>query len=119
MIPKTGSFSNRRGNAGKTAVSCRKIRELAGSGSSIPVENIPLFFQWVPSEKGSHLDAIHREKKIEKFPTRKLLPRFKHFQCFLSVAAVLLCPARTKDTISYTAVILATETEIWTVILLK
>ena len=47
MIPESGSCRNLREYAGKSGISCRKTREITGSGSSIPAGNFRKIFRYL------------------------------------------------------------------------
>ncbi len=47
-VPASGSRKILQEKCGKVTGSCRKTPEIPGTGSSVPAENCPDFFRWIP-----------------------------------------------------------------------
>ena len=69
MIPEAGSCRNLREHVGKSGISCRKTREFAGSGSSIPAGNFRKIFRcfsdgFLQEGAGIQMESTGKSSKI-------------------------------------------------------
>ncbi len=80
-ITATGSRRILQERSGKVTGSCRKAREIAGSGSGIPTGNLLGFFRWIPANFLCFPAGTSRKssEKIRKFSGGNTASTFQRF----------------------------------------